>query len=126
MFGQKILNATNMNLFMSNRMPSQNVPDDFLSSGINPSKVTYSDYWLENGSFLRLQSVTLGYTIPNTQKIGLKKVRVYGTIDNVCTITGYSGIDPEVNTSGLDNPGIDLCNVYPRPRTFMFGLNVTF
>lgn len=126
MFGQKILNATNMNLFMSNRMPSQNVPDDFLTSGINPSKVTYSDYWLENGSFLRLQSITLGYTIPNTKKIGLKKVRVYGTIDNVCTITGYSGIDPEVNTSGLDNPGIDLCNVYPRPRTFMFGLNVTF
>ncbi len=126
MFGQKILNATNMNLYMSNRLPSQNVPDDFLKSGLNPSKVTYSDYWLENGSFLRLQSVTLGYTIPNTRKIGLQKVRLYGTVDNVCVLTGYKGIDPEINTSGLDNPGIDLCNVYPRPRTFMFGLNVTF
>lgn len=126
MFGQKILNATNMNLFVTSRMPGQNVPDEFVKSGIKPNKITYSDYWLENGSFLRLQSITLGYTLPGTKKVGLEKVRVYGTVDNVCTLTGYSGIDPEISTSGLSSPGIDLCDVYPKTRTVMLGLNVTF
>lgn len=126
MFGQKILNATNMQLYTNTRMPSKNIPDDFAKLGIKPDKITYSDYWLENGAFLRLQSITLGYTIPNTKKIGLEKVRIYGTVDNVCTLTGYSGVDPEISTSGLDNPGIDLCNVYPRTRSFIVGLNVSF
>lgn len=126
MFGQKILNATNMQLFTDTRMPSKNIPDKFAEQGIKPDKITYSDYWLEDGSFLRLQSITLGYTIPGTKKIGIENLRVYGTVDNVCTITGYSGVDPEINTSGLDNPGIDLCNVYPKTRSFILGLNVSF
>ena len=126
MFGQKILNATNMQLFTDTRMPGKNIPDKFAEQGIKPDKITYSDYWLEDGSFLRLQSITLGYTIPGTKKIGIDNLRVYGTVDNVCTLTKYSGVDPEINTSGLDNPGIDLCNVYPKTRSFIFGLNVSF
>lgn len=126
MFGQKILNATNMQLFTDTRMPSKNIPDKFAVQGIRPDKITYSDYWLENGSFLRLQAITLGYTIPGTKKIGIENLRIYGTVDNVCTLTGYSGVDPEISTSGLDNPGIDLCNVYPKTRSFIFGLNVSF
>ena len=126
MFGQKILNATNMQLFTDTRMPGKNIPDKFAKQGIKPDKITYSDYWLEDGSFLRLQSITLGYTIPGSKKIGIENLRVYGTIDNVCTLTGYSGVDPEISTSGLDNPGIDLCNVYPKTRSFIFGLNVAF
>ena len=126
MFGQKILNATNMQLFTDTRMPGKNIPDKFAEQGIRPDKITYSDYWLEDGSFLRLQAITLGYTIPGTKKIGLENLRVYCTVDNVCTLTGYSGVDPEINTSGLDNPGIDLCNVYPKTRSFIFGLNVSF
>ena len=126
MFGQKILNATNMQLFTDTRMPSKNIPDKFAEQGIRPDKITYSDYWLENGSFLRLQAITLGYTIPGTKKIGIENLRIYGTLDNVCTLTGYSGVDPEISTSGLDNPGIDLCNVYPKTRSFIFGLNVSF
>ena len=126
MFGQKILNATNMQLFTDTRMPSKNIPDKFAEQGIRPDKITYSDYWLENGSFLRLQAITLGYTIPGTKKIGIENLRIYGTVDNVCTLTGYSGVDPEISTSGLDNPGIDLCNVYPKTRSFIFGLNVSF
>ena len=125
MFGQKILNATNMQLFTDTRMPSKNIPDKFAEQGIRPDKITYSDYWLENGSFLRLQAITLGYTIPGTKKIGIENLRIYGTLDNVCTLTGYSGVDPEISTSGLDNPGIDLCNVYPKTRSFIFGLNVS-
>lgn len=126
MFGQKILNATAMSLSVPSRLPAQNVLDDFLSSGIKSDKIVYSDYWIEDGSFLRLQSITLGYTIPNTKKIGLEKIRVYATVDNVCVLTGYSGVDPEVNISGLDYPGIDICNNYPRPRTYMLGVNITF
>lgn len=126
MFGQKILNATSMQLFTDTRMPGKNIPDKFAEQGIKPDKITYSDYWLEDGSFLRLQSITLGYTIPGTKKIGIDNLRVYGTVDNVCTLTNYSGVDPEINTSGLDNPGIDLCNVYPKTRSFIFGLNISF
>lgn len=126
MFGQKILNATNMQLFTDTRMPGKNIPDQFAKQGIKPDKITYSDYWLEDGSFLRLQSITLGYTIPGTKKVGIDNLRVYATVDNVCTLTGYSGVDPEISTSGLDNPGIDLCNVYPRTRSFIFGLNLSF
>lgn len=126
MFGQKILNATNMQLFTYTRMPGKNIPDKFAEQGIKPDKITYSDYWLENGSFLRLQSITLGFTVPGTKKVGIEKLRVYTTVDNVCTLTGYSGVDPEISTNGLDNPGIDLCNVYPKTRSFILGLNVSF
>src|SRR5690606_33445680 len=107
------------------RLPAQNVPDDFLTSGIKSDPV-FSDYWVESGSFFRLQSATLGYTIRYFKKLGLSKVRVYVTGENLFTITGYSGVDPEVNYSGLESPSIDRYNTYPRPRTVSFGLNVAF
>lgn len=125
MFGQKVLNATYMSMYDPTRLPAQNVPDDFLTSGIKSDPV-FSDYWVESGSFFRLQSATLGYTIRYFKKLGLSKVRVYVTGENLFTITGYSGVDPEVNYSGLESPGIDRYNTYPRPRTVSFGLNVAF
>lgn len=125
MFGQKVLNATYMSMYDPTRLPAQNVPDDFLTSGIKSDPV-FSDYWVEDGSFFRLQTLTVGYTIKYLKKLGLNKVRVYATGENLFTITGYSGVDPEVNTSGLESPGIDRFNFYPRPRTFSFGLNVAF
>lgn len=125
MFGQKVLNATAISMSSPTRLPAQNVTDDFLKSGIQSTPV-YSDYWIESGSFFRLQSVTLGYTLPGIKKIGLEKIRVYITGENLFVITGYSGIDPEVNMSGLDAPGIDRFDSYPRPRTFSLGLNISF
>lgn len=125
MFGQKVLNATYMSMYDPTRLPAQNVPDKFLTSGIKSDPV-FSDYWVEDGSFFRLQTLTVGYTIKYFKKLGLNKVRVYATGENLFTITGYSGVDPEVNTSGLGSPGIDRFNFYPRPRTFSFGLNVAF
>lgn len=125
MFGQKVLNATYMSMYDPTRLPAQNVPDKFLTSGIKSDPV-FSDYWVEDGSFFRLQTLTVGYTIKYLKKLGLNKVRVYATGENLFTITGYSGVDPEVNTSGLGSPGIDRFNFYPRPRTFSFGLNVAF
>lgn len=125
MFGQKVLNATYMSMYDPTRLPAQNVPDDFLTSGIKSDPV-FSDYWVEDGSFFRLQTLTVGYTVKYFKKWGLSKVRVYATGENLFTITGYSGVDPEVNASGLESPGIDRFNFYPRPRTFSFGLNVAF
>ncbi len=131
-FGQKVLNGTAMALALRSRMPGQNITDDYAKSNLRQDKVVYSDYWLENGSFLRLQNITLGYTIPGTQRLGLSKVRFYVSADNLLTLTGYNGIDPEVSTSDLgtsgvlNGPGIDMCNVYPRARTFLLGVNVNF
>lgn len=127
MFGQKILNATRMAMFDSTRLPAQNVPDDFLNSGIKDDPI-FSSYFVEKGDFFRLQSITLGYTVPNVKKIGLEKIRFYVTGENLFTLTGYSGIDPEVSVPDnvLDSPGIDWFNSYPRPRTWSLGVNVTF
>lgn len=127
MFGQKVLNATRMAMFDPTRLPAQNVPDDFLESGIKSDPI-FSSYFVENGSFFRLQSVTLGYTLPGVKKIGLEKIRFYLTGENLFCITGYSGIDPEVSLPDnvLEGPGIDRFNSYPRPRTFSLGVNISF
>lgn len=84
-----------------------------------------SDRYLENGSYLRLSTLTLGY---NFGKIGnyINNLRLYATCNNVFTITGYKGLDPEVYLGGL-TPGMDWRNTtYPRTRTFLIGLNVNF
>ncbi len=125
MFGQKVLNATAMSMADPTRLPSQNVTDAFLKTGIT-SDPTFSSYWIENGDFFRLQSVTLGYNLPKNMRLGLEKFRVYLTGENLFVLTGYSGTDPEVGNSGLDSPGIDRFNYYPRPRTFSIGLNISF
>lgn len=125
MFGQKVLNATGMSLWDPNRLPAQNVPDDFINSGITSDPI-YSSYWVEDASFFRLQTLTLGYSF-DFEKIGISNInaRAYVTGENLFVITGYSGIDPEVNTSGLESPGIDLFNFYPRPTTVSFGINLS-
>jgi iron complex outermembrane receptor protein len=122
LFGQDVLNATALDISYPGRLPGYNVLDDFLGSGINSDPV-YSSYWIEDGSFLRLQSVRLGYTIP-INRIGIKDINLYVTGENLFVITGYKGIDPEISIDGLDRPGIDFWNYYPRPRTFMFGLKL--
>lgn len=84
-----------------------------------------SDRYIENGSYLRLATLTLGY---NFGKIGnyINNLRLYATCNNVFTITGYKGLDPEVYLGGL-TPGMDWRNTtYPRTRTFMVGVNVNF
>jgi iron complex outermembrane receptor protein len=124
MFGQKVLNATAMSMADPTRLPSQNVTDAFLKSGIT-SNPTFSGYWIENGDFFRLQSVTVGYNLPKNYRLGLEKLRVYLTGENLFVLTKYSGTDPEVGNSGLDSPGIDRFNYYPRPRTFSLGLNIS-
>jgi iron complex outermembrane receptor protein len=76
-----------------------------------------SDYFVENASFFKLDNLSVGYT--HDDIIGKSKARLSFTIQNVFTITNYSGLDPEVS-GGIDN------NFYPRPRTFMFGIGFTY
>lgn len=84
--------------------------------------------WLENGSYLTAKNISLGYTIDLNNNLLLKKLRVYASVQQAFTITGYSGMNPEINLSGLDATkgiGIDE-NAYPVPRTFSIGLSTTF
>ena len=84
-----------------------------------------STRYLENGSYLRLSTLTLGY---NFGKLGnyVNNLRIYATCNNVFTLTGYKGIDPEVNLGGLE-PGMDMrSSNYPRTRSFMVGINMNF
>jgi TonB-linked SusC/RagA family outer membrane protein len=84
-----------------------------------------SDRFIENGSYVRLQSLTIGYTF-HQFKDWIQSAMVYATCNNVFTITGYKGIDPEVNLGGID-PGVDYrWSNYPHTRTFLFGIKVNF
>jgi iron complex outermembrane receptor protein len=76
----------------------------------------FSNYYVEDASFLRMDHITLGYSFSN---IEWAKFRIYGTVQNAFVITGYDGLDPEV-ANGIDS------NVYPRPRTFLFGVSASF
>ncbi len=88
-------------------------------------KVTYSDYYLEDASFVKLDNVSLSYMIPVKKNPYLKAASIYLTGQNLLTITGYKGVDPEVSLSGLA-PGIEPLSYYPRTRVFTLGAKVTF
>ena len=88
---------------------------------------TINSYFVEDGSFLRCNDITIGYTLPKKwiQKAGLSKLRVYASASNLFIITGYSGYDPEVDIQSGLTPSMDY-NRYPRNRAFTFGVNLSF
>ncbi|MBC7616235.1 MAG: TonB-dependent receptor [Pedobacter sp.] len=95
-----------------------------------PGNYTLTSYAIENGSFLRISNVTLGYSLPISfvKRSGfISKLRVYTTVNNLYTITNYTGYDPEANTrrSNPLTPGIDYA-AYPRSRYILAGINLTF
>ena len=97
-----------------------------------PESAIVSSYSVEDGSYLRLNTLTLGYSVADSvlEKIGFSRLRVYGSIFNVFTLTGYTGFDPEVNanegaSSNYPTPGLDYGS-YPRSRTYTLGLNIEF
>ncbi len=101
-----------------------------IMAAVNPSStLKLSSYFVEDGSFLKLSNITLGYTLPKplVKKVGINNLRIYATAYNLLTLTGYSGYDPEVNTkpNGGLTPGIDW-GAYPRAYSFVGGLNLTF
>jgi len=134
-FGNKIYNGTRASNLATSRLSgsagTKNVLADYVSEMVVDGKAVTdtnvpSDRWLENGSYFRLQTFTLGYTFRNCFNGWLKDIQLYGTINNVFTLTSYKGIDPELRLGGTD-PGIDYSwNVYPHTRTFMLGAKINF
>lgn len=97
------------------------------AKGSDPATV-FSSEFIEDGSFLKVKNVTLGYTFPKPllKSLGLEGLRLYATATNLLTFTGYSGYDPEVTTSGNSlAAGIDFGN-YPSAKTYNFGVVVNF
>jgi TonB-linked SusC/RagA family outer membrane protein len=123
--GNKILNATLANLNSPSDAANVNIPRFTLDESPNDNNAyLLSDRYLESGSYLRLDNATLGYNIPVKLK-AINRMRVYATGNNLFVITKYRGIDPEMNMGGI-NPGIDNNNFYPKTRSFLLGLNMTF
>ncbi|HWA16435.1 MAG TPA: SusC/RagA family TonB-linked outer membrane protein [Gemmatimonadales bacterium] len=98
-----------------NRASPFNLHKSVLETGFQTQQL-FSDYYVEKASFLRMDNLTLGYSL----NVRGQPARVYGTIQNVFTITGYSGVDPAAGLNGIDN------NLYPRSRTFTGGLSLQF
>jgi len=86
-----------------------------------------SSFYVEDGSYLRFQNVTLGYTLPTNllDRARLTKLRIYGSINNLATITGYQGLDPSVGGAADTNFGIDVGN-YPITKSYTIGINIGF
>ncbi len=102
-----------------------------LTSKVNLGKSAYnrSSRWIEDGSYVRLKNITLGYNLPKSliSKIGINNLRAYVTATNMLTMTKYIGYDPEVSSFNVASDagrGIDISN-YPTVRTITFGINLT-
>jgi hypothetical protein len=87
-------------------------------------ELQYVSYYIEDGDYWKIDNITLGYSFNFTNK-WIQRIRIYGSVNNVATITGYGGVDPEVNILGLA-PGRDDKNRYPAVRTYTLGLSFKF
>ncbi|MBR9855849.1 MAG: TonB-dependent receptor [Algicola sp.] len=141
-YGNEIANFNRINLenlngqgnvlleAFSNRWTPQNPGNTYTRAADGPRNIVFSDNYVEDGSYLRLKSATLGYSIPSNflSKMKINKLRLYFTGKNLFTITNYSGVDPEVSFGGQNNnlsAGADIGG-YPTSRTYLLGLNVNF
>ena len=125
-FGNKILNLTRwaygpqdsqtFNVFMKDIDGANTVLSD---------KAHFSSYYLEDGSYIKLDNLTVGYTFNLKENKFIRSARIYATGQNLLTITKYSGQDPEVNTTGVWDAGIDWCSFYPTVATFLIGVNIS-
>lgn len=124
-FGNKIFNATRADLSFVTQATSKNIlvsaKDDKLADTKNSY---YSTRYIEKGDYVRLDNATLAYTFARPVN-GVNSLRLYTSVNNLFTITKYKGIDPEINQGGAA-PGIDYNNFYPKTRTILFGVNVSF
>jgi TonB-linked SusC/RagA family outer membrane protein len=123
------MNGTNYRADWLNRWTGEGTSNyyprvTFVDNNINMK--TVSDFFIHDGSFVRLRNITLGYTLPSkiTDFIKISRLRIYVSSENLLTFTKYLGFDPEIG-GGVFSNGIDH-GIYPQPRTFMTGLNITF
>ncbi|MGQ1891093.1 SusC/RagA family TonB-linked outer membrane protein [Thermophagus sp. OGC60D27] len=129
--GFKILNEPRAfyenNSIAYNRLSSvQNPPYGGEYTLSSSQKQTIVSYYLEDGDFVKLTNLTLGYTVPLQQNSMVKKIRAYVSGDNLICITGYDGLDPELSNNNVRSMGIDWRDKYPVIRSFTFGVNITF
>jgi len=135
MFGHKVFNGnyrfdktvSNMPATMLDHWTADNTDarfPRFISTDPNKNYSTVSDLFLENGSFVRVKNIQLGYSLPKAliKKAKFSNIRLYVAVDNAFTITNYSGFDPEIGATNPLSLGIDR-GVYPQSRTFRFGIN---
>ena len=127
-FGNDVYNSarahyTSAQLFSDGK----NVLKEFLSNPAGDASGSLpSDRYIEKGTYVRLQSLSLSYTFKNCFNDWIQDLTLYGTANNLLTITSYKGLDPEVNLGGID-PGIDYrWSRYPHTRTFMVGVKINF
>lgn len=126
-YGNDVLNVTRMVFENPTILPTLNTLSsvmDEIDRGLTDAPKVNS-YYLEDGSFLRIDNLAVGYNLSINDNDWIKKFRVYVSSNNLYTLTGYSGIDPETSYDGKEF-GLDMYNVYPKTRTVTFGVNVTF
>lgn len=123
-FGFEVCNMKEMYNGNKNLLP-KNVLTSALDkhAQLNDDAV-WSDYYLENGSYVKLDNLTLGYTVKKNNKY-IQNLRLYLSAQNLLTLTGYSGIDPEIEQAGLE-AGVDGRKYFPRTRTFSLGVSMEF
>ncbi len=123
-FGHKIFNGTGLAYTNMSSFPDYNVLQGAPEKNIVDQNV--SDYWLESGDYLNIQYLTIGYDIPMKNKV-VKSLRVSASVNNLATITGYSGLTPMINSYVVNSTlGIDDKRTYPLYRTYSIGLSVQF
>lgn len=124
--GNKILNVTRW-AYGPQSSTGANIfrKDSIGNDVVYSNKSNFSDYYLEDGSYLKLDNVTVGYTFRFKENKYISSLRLYLTGQNLLTITKYSGQDPEVNTTSVWDAGIDYPDFYPTVATVMFGLNLS-
>ncbi|MHA4812392.1 SusC/RagA family TonB-linked outer membrane protein, partial [Flavitalea flava] len=121
---ENALGQRNVLAGLANRWSATN-PNNEFASGFQGGRLPVSDRFVEDGSFIRLKNVSLGYTLPAFK--GISRIRVYVSGNNLATITKYTGFDPEVNSFGGSNTQVGVDNlVYPTARTFLAGVQVSF
>ncbi len=124
-FGNQIFNATRADLFRPSTAQFENILVDVADEPIGDvNSFKYSSRFIESGSYVRLDNATLGYNFKNLGQY-LRNVRLYTSVNNAFVLTKYTGIDPEINQGGIA-PGIDSNNFYPKTRTILVGVNVSF
>lgn len=124
--GNKILNITRW-AYGPQESTGANIfrKDSIGKNIVYSNKSNFSSYYLEDGSYLKLDNITVGYTFKFKENKYIENLRLYMTAQNLLTLTGYSGLDPEVNTTSVWNAGIDYSDFYPTVATVLFGVNIS-
>jgi TonB-linked SusC/RagA family outer membrane protein len=123
-FGHKIFNGTSLSYMNMLSLPNYNVMKDAPEKNIHDQ--TISDYWLENGDYVNIDYVTIGWDVPIRSRF-VKSLRLSCSVNNLATITGYSGLTPMINSSVINSSlGVDDKRSFPVYRSYSIGINVQF